>query len=48
MKYENGSYTEIVEPVTIEDNELAQVDITNIEDRIVKMQFNIDIEIEEE
>lgn len=47
VKYENGSYTEIVEPVTIEDNELAQVDITNINDRIVKMQFNIDIEIEE-
>lgn len=48
VKYEDGRYTEIVEPESIEDNELAQVDITNINDRIVKMQFNIDVEIVEE
>ena len=48
VKYENGSYTEIVEPATISDNGLAQVSMTNIADRIVKMQFNIDVEIVEE
>ena len=41
-------YTEIVEPVTMEDNELYNVDLTDISTRIREMRFNLDIELEEE
>lgn len=40
----NQSYTEIVEPVSMEENELYSVDLTNITNRIRIIQFNIDIE----
>lgn len=41
-------YTEIVEPVTMGDNELYNVDLTDISTRIREMRFNLDIELEEE
>lgn len=47
VKYEDGAYTEIVETTSVDDKELPQVDTTDISDRIVKMTFNIDIELEE-
>ena len=40
-------YTEIVEPVTLEENEKYVVDLTDIEARIREMRFNLDIEPEE-
>lgn len=47
VKNNGESYSEIVEPVSVEDNEVYQVDMTNINSRIVKIQFNIDIEVDE-
>ena len=44
VKSESGSYTEIVEPISVTDSEVYQVDLTNINNRIAIMQFNIDIE----
>jgi len=43
----NQTYTEIVEPVSMEDSEVYQVDLTSINDRIVALRFNLDIELEE-
>ena len=43
----NQTYTEIVEPVSVSDSEVWQVDLTNINSRIVALRFNIDIELEE-
>lgn len=43
-----GKYTEVVEPVTMGDNELYNVDLTDISTRIREMRFNLDIELEEE
>lgn len=48
VKYENSSYTEIVEPVSVNENQLYQVDTTNINSRIALLQFNIDIELVED
>lgn len=47
VKETGGSYTEIVEPISVDAHELAQVDLTDIESRVVKMSFNIDIEVDE-
>lgn len=47
VKYENSSYTEIVEPITVDTDELYQVDTTNISSRIALLHFNVDVEIEE-
>ena len=44
VKEEDGAYTEIVEPISVNSHELAQADLDDIEDRIVVMHFNIDIE----
>lgn len=43
----NERYTEIVEPITLEENEKYVVDLTDIESRIREMRFNLDIELEE-
>lgn len=43
----NERYTEIVEPITLEENEKYVVDLTDIETRIREMRFNLDIELEE-
>ena len=43
----NQTYTEIVEPVSMDDDEVYQVDLTDISDRIVALRFNLDIELEE-
>ena len=43
----NERYTEIVEPITLEENEKYVVDLTGIETRIREMRFNLDIELEE-
>ena len=43
----NDRYTEIVEPVTLDENEKYVVDLTDIESRVREMRFNLDIELEE-
>lgn len=43
----NERYTEIVEPITLKENEKYVVDLTGIETRIREMRFNLDIELEE-
>ena len=43
----NERYTEIVEPITLEENEKYVVDLTGIETRIREMRFNLDIELKE-
>lgn len=43
----NERYTEIVEPITLEENEKYVVDLTGIETRIREMRFNLDIGLEE-
>lgn len=43
----NERYTEIVEPITLEENEKYVVDLTGIETRIREMRFNLDIKLEE-
>lgn len=47
VKANSNSYTEIVEPIAVDDNEVYQIDMTDINSRIVKIHFNIDIEVEE-
>ena len=47
VKETSGSYTEMVEPISVESHELAQADLTNISNRVVKMAFNIDVTVEE-
>lgn len=47
VKENNGNYIEVVEPISVDAHELAQADIEDIENRIVKMTFNIDIELAE-
>lgn len=41
----NERYTEIFEPITLEENEKYVVDLTGIETRIREMRFNLDIEL---
>lgn len=41
-------YVEIVEPVSMEENEVYSIDLTDISDRVKEMRFNLDIELEEE
>lgn len=43
----NEKYTEIVELITLEENEKYVVDLTGIDTRIREMRFNLDIELEE-
>ena len=43
----NMKYSELVEPVTMEDNEVYSVDVTDIRNRIREMRFNLDIELQE-
>lgn len=43
----NERYTEIVEPITLEENEKYVVDLTGIETRIREMRFNLDIKLKE-
>lgn len=45
VKSENGSYTEVIEPVSMTAEEVYQVDVEDIKNRIVVMHFNIDIDI---
>ena len=48
VKSEDGSYTEVIEPVSMTAEEVYQVDVEDIENRIVVMHFNIDIDIDDE
>lgn len=45
VKSENGSHTEVIEPVSMTAEEVYQVDVEDIKNRIVVMHFNIDIDI---
>lgn len=47
VKSEDGSYTEVIEPVSMTAEEVYQVDVEDIENRIVVMHFNIDIDIDD-
>lgn len=47
VKAEDGSYTEVIEPVSMTAEEVYQVDVEDIENRIVVMHFNIDIDIDD-
>ena len=44
----NYSYTEIINHITIGDDNLYQVDVTDLEDRIVALNFNLDLEVDDE
>jgi len=44
---EGNKYTEIIEPITMAGNEVYNVDLTDIENRIQKLSFNVDIQLEE-
>ena len=41
----SGSYTEILEPESMNDTQVFQVDTSNLDDRIVELRFNVDIEV---
>ena len=43
----SSSYSEVVEPVTIPDNQLYEVSLSDLMSRIRIMKFNLDIELEE-
>ncbi|MDO5827308.1 MAG: baseplate J/gp47 family protein [Methanobrevibacter sp.] len=43
----NEKYVELVETVSMDYNEVYNVDVTNIDNRIRLMRFNLDIELEE-
>ena len=47
VKKEDDSYTEVVEPVSMQPHELYQIDLTDIENRIKLLQFNLDITLED-
>ena len=47
VKANSDSYSEIVEPVSVDDNEVYQIDMSDINSRIVKIHFNIDIEVDD-
>ena len=47
VKKEDDSYTEVVEPVSMQPHELYQIDLTDISDRIKLLQFNLDITLED-
>lgn len=47
VKKENDSYTEVVETTSMQTHQLYRIDLTNIEDRIKLLHFNLDIELEE-
>lgn len=47
VQEDNDSYVEIVEPVSMDDGEVYQVDTTDLSDRIVALAFNIDVELAE-
>ncbi|AMK16331.1 baseplate J/gp47 family protein [Methanobrevibacter olleyae] len=40
-------YRELVETVNVGDNELYNIDLTNINERVKLMKFNLDVELEE-
>ena len=44
VQEDNGSYTEMVEPISMDATEIYQVDLTSINNRIVAMTFNIDVD----
>lgn len=44
---QDDTYTEIVEPVSMGESEVYQVDLQDITDRIVALRFNLDIEVGE-
>lgn len=43
----SGSYSEVVEPVTVPDNQVYEVSLSDLMNRIRIMRFNLDIELEE-
>lgn len=43
----SSSYSEVVEPVTIPDNQVYEVSLSDLMSRIRIMRFNLDIELEE-
>lgn len=43
----SSSYSEVVEPVTIPDNQVYEVSLSDLMNRIRLMRFNLDIELEE-
>ena len=47
VKKEDDSYTEIVEPILMQEHELYQIDLTDIEERIKLLKFNLDIVVED-
>ena len=47
VKKENDNYKEIVEPVLMGKHQVYKVDLTNIENRIRLLQFNLDVDVEE-
>ena len=47
IKEEGGSYTEIIEPISMTAEEIYQIETENIDNRIVLMHFNIDIDVDE-
>lgn len=42
------SYTEIINHITMGDDNLYQVDVTDLEDRVVTLNFNLDLEVDDE
>ena len=48
VQQSGSSYSEITEPISMDDFEVYQVNLDNIDSRIVALRFNIDIEIDED
>ena len=42
------SYKEIIDQTTMGDDNLYEVDITNLENRIVALNFNLDLEVDDD
>ena len=45
--YDTEHYVEVVEPISMEDDQLYKIDTTDLSDRIVNLNFNLSIEVEE-
>lgn len=43
VSYDGSSYTELLEPINVEPTEVFNIDMTDIEDKIQLISFNVDI-----
>ena len=47
VSFDGTNYTELIEPISVDADEVFHIDMTNIEDKIQLLNFNVGIDVED-